>query len=81
MAMAVVLATVALIIENFFQNHPTVVVHSKGSDDRRQRIYQKMLMEAVDEKQTLQALGVYEDGKFEPLKAGILYDACFVIGL
>lgn len=36
-----VLTTVSLIIEDFLAAHPSTIVHIKGSDDRRQRIYQK----------------------------------------
>lgn len=76
-----VLATVASVIEDFLKNHSATIVHIKGSDDRRQRIYQHMLIKATSEKSTLQAFGVYTNGKLEPLKADILYDACFVINL
>lgn len=76
-----VLATVASIIEDFLKNHSATIVHIKGSDNRRQRIYQHMLIEATSEKSTLQAFGVYTNGKLEPLKADLLYDACFVISL
>lgn len=77
----VVFATVAAIIEAFLEKHPATLVHLKGSDDRRQRIYQAMLMKAAEEKRKLGVFGIYTDGRLEPLKAGILYDACFVIKL
>lgn len=76
-----VLATVSLIVAHFLTAHPAIIVHIKGSDERRQRIYQQLLVEAEKEKPELKIFGLRQNGILEPLNTAMLYDACFVINL
>lgn len=73
-----VLWTCGEIIHHFINVHPANAVYIRGSEDKRQRRYQRMLFAAMKEDQTLKVFGELADGTAEAFQESRSYIACLV---
>lgn len=70
--------TCAEIIRHFLNAHPNNAVYVSGSEEKRQRRYQRMLSDAIKGDKTLKVFGELSDGSAEPFQTDKLYVACLV---
>lgn len=68
-----VLATVSQIIQYFLTAHPAAAVAIVGADDRRARIYYKLLTRSLKNESRFLVEGIKFDNTTEPLIAGTHY--------
>lgn len=76
-----VLGTCGAIVQHFMHTHPANAVYIRGSEDRRQRRYQRMLADAINEDKALRVFGELHDCTSEPFREDKIYEACLVFRL
>lgn len=78
--MRTVLATVIRIIDSFLNQYPAAIVHFRGSDERRQRLYRLIISRELTEIQKkFVVLGGFNDIQPEPFQANQQYDYFLIL--
>jgi hypothetical protein len=78
--MRTVLATVIRIIDGFLNQYSTAILHFRGSDERRQRLYRLIISRELSEIQKkFVVLGGFDDFQPKPFEANQQYDYFLIL--